>query len=62
VAGPDRCGLGSLLLLADVGRPMELTSFEGEGCVLDVRETAFRKTLFYLLKCNFGFKPLYHNT
>jgi hypothetical protein len=40
--------------------PMRSTSGRSRpmraGCVLDVR------TLFYLLKRSFGFKPLYHNT
>jgi hypothetical protein len=41
---------------------MELTPFYGEGGVLDVREIASTKTLFYLLRHLFGFRLLYRNT
>jgi hypothetical protein len=34
----------------------------GEGCALDVRDTAFAKTLFYLLKRSFGFNLCKPNT
>jgi hypothetical protein len=43
-------------------------SSEGDHSLLGWRMCAwrernhFRKTLFYLLKCSFGFKSLYHNT
>jgi hypothetical protein len=38
VGGLDRLGLGSPLGLAGVGRPMELTPFDCEGCALYVRD------------------------
>jgi hypothetical protein len=37
-------------------------SLLGEGCVLDMRETTSVKTLFYLLKCSFGFNFCKLNT
>jgi hypothetical protein len=50
VGDSDRCGLGSLLGLAGIGRPRRPTLFYGEESVLIVRDIASAKILIYLLK------------
>jgi hypothetical protein len=41
--------------LTCIGHSRKLILFWGELCVLNVGENRFRKTLFDLLKCSFGF-------